>query len=121
MLKPYFGRESPSQSVSSDSAALLAALTANEDSVAAPSRSIIMGRLKNSGMLAILEEQLPHLTDTESSDIVALIRDFPELTGDVPTVTSVLKHDIDVGTSAPLKQHPYRVNPMKRSLLKKGN
>ena len=119
MLKPYFGRESPSQSVSDDSATLLAALTANEDSVAAPSRSIIMGRLKNSGMLAVLEKQLPHLTDTEKNDMVALIRDFPELTGDVPTVTSVLKHDIDVGTSAPIKQHPYRVNPAKRNLLKK--
>ncbi|KAJ8283178.1 hypothetical protein COCON_G00020280 [Conger conger] len=40
MLKPYFARDSPDQSVSDDSTALLAALTADEDGVTAPSRTL---------------------------------------------------------------------------------
>lgn len=38
---------------------------------------------------------------------------------DVPGCTTVIEHDIDVGIALPFKQHPYRVNPMKRELLKK--
>lgn len=36
---------------------------------------------------------------------------------DVPTQTNVLGHDIDVGDSAPIKQHAYRVNPEKQEKL----
>ena len=30
-----------------------------------------------------------------------------------------MEHDVDVGNSVPIKQHPYRVSPMKRELLDK--
>ncbi len=30
----------------------------------------------------------------------------------------MLTHDIDVGESHPVKQHPYRVNPMKRDIMR---
>lgn len=35
----------------------------------------------------------------------------------MPSQTHVLQHDIDVGDNAPIKQHPYRVNPEKRRRL----
>lgn len=30
----------------------------------------------------------------------------------------MLQHDIDVGNAAPIKQHSYRVNAVKRSVMK---
>lgn len=36
----------------------------------------------------------------------------------MPSRTSVLTHDIDVQNSKPILQHPYRVNPVKRALMK---
>ncbi len=44
---------------------------------------------------------------------------FPFLFSDVPTRTHVIEHDIDVGMAQPVKQHPYRVNPIKKTLLQK--
>lgn len=44
---------------------------------------------------------------------------FPSLFLDVPSRTTVLEHDIDVGSATPIKQHAYRVNPQKRLLLQK--
>lgn len=89
----------------------------HEDGVTMPSCSIVEGRLKYSEMLAVINNQLPHLNDGEKADIIALFQDFPELFGDVPTVTMILEHDIDVGMTKPKKQHPYRVNPMKHAML----
>lgn len=37
---------------------------------------------------------------------------------DVPTLTNVLHHDIDVKDAWPIKQHAYRVNPVKRSVMR---
>lgn len=31
----------------------------------------------------------------------------------------MLSHDTDVGDGTPIKQHPYRANPVKRQLLRK--
>ncbi len=50
-------------------------------------------------------------------DIVKLLSDFKCLFGDVPTQTNVLKHDINVNGAHPIKQHAYRVNSMKRSVM----
>ncbi len=36
----------------------------------------------------------------------------------MPTVTSVLKHDINVSDHRPIKQNPYCVNPVKREIMK---
>lgn len=35
----------------------------------------------------------------------------------MPGRTTVCVHDIDVGDAAPIKQHPYRVNPRKREIM----
>lgn len=41
------------------------------------------------------------------------------LFSDVPTQTTVLQHDIDVGDCLPIKQHAYRVNSTKRAEMQK--
>nr|XP_055054187.1 uncharacterized protein LOC129439536 [Misgurnus anguillicaudatus] len=75
-------------------------------------------RLKNSEMLMDLSSLLSHLSDTQKSDVENLIKDFPSLFYDVPTRTTIVQHDIDVGTAAPIKQHAYRANVEKRSVMK---
>lgn len=75
-------------------------------------------RFKNSEILADLDFPLAHLSDSQRRDIKDLISTFPSLFHDVPSCTTVLKHDIDVGNAIPVKQHPYRVNALKRSVMK---
>lgn len=43
---------------------------------------------------------------------------FSILFSDVPGRTSVCTHGIDVGNAKPIKQHPYRLNPRKREVIK---
>ncbi len=58
------------------------------------------------------------MTDPQRRDIKELISSFHSLFHDVPSCTTILKHDIDVGNAVPVKQHAYRVNALKRSVMK---
>ena len=73
-------------------------------------------RLNNSTTLLNLKQKL-HLSDTKSAELKRLIVEFPELFPDVPSRTTIMYHDIDVGDAEPVKQHPYHVNPQKTSYL----
>lgn len=64
-------------------------------------------------ILSDLHSYLSHLTEEQSEAVSDLIAKFPNLFSDVPSQNTVLSHDIDVGDSNPIKQHPYRVNPKK--------
>lgn len=75
-------------------------------------------RLNNSEMLVNLPSLLPHLSRDQTRDILQVVRDCSCLFGDVPTRTTVLEHDIDVSGAVPIKQHPYRINAVKRSIMK---
>ncbi len=75
-------------------------------------------RLQNSDILNNLELHLAHLSKEQWEDVVKLIAEHPTLFSDVPQQTTVLTHDIDVGTAVPIKQHPYRVNPKKREVMR---
>ncbi len=75
------------------------------------------GELKTE-ILLNLSSHLSYLTEKERSDVTELVVSFPSLFLDVPGRTSIIEHDIDVGTSCPVKQNAYRVNPFKRDLLK---
>uniref|UniRef100_A0A7N8YKI4 Gypsy retrotransposon integrase-like protein 1 n=2 Tax=Mastacembelus armatus TaxID=205130 RepID=A0A7N8YKI4_9TELE len=76
------------------------------------------GRLTNSEELKSYSKRLTHLNPEQQADIKQLVKDFPCLFNDVPTRTNVLTHDIDVGDARPIKQHPYRVNLVKRAVMK---
>ncbi len=75
-------------------------------------------RFKNSEILADLNSHLSHLTDSQRRDIKELISSFHSLFHDVPSCTTILKHDIDIGNAIPVKQHAYRVNALKRAVMK---
>ncbi|KAL5013063.1 hypothetical protein ScPMuIL_011614 [Solemya velum] len=74
--------------------------------------------LKNSEILKSLDDKLSDLPATQREDIKRLIREFEPIFGDAPTVTNAAELDIDVGDAAPVKQHPYRMSPDKREVLR---
>lgn len=99
-----------------DSAAVLTTL---EDDVDFPSTELVAGRLRNSEIIQDLDSFLSYLTVIERSDVINVIQTYGNLFSDVPSRTSLIEHDIDVGDSMPIKQHAYRVNPEKRAQLQK--
>ncbi|XP_059424715.1 retrovirus-related Pol polyprotein from transposon 17.6 isoform X1 [Carassius carassius] len=75
-------------------------------------------RLNNSAILGKIDSHLSYLPKNQCEDVVKLLQKYPTLFSDIPGRTTVLSHDIDVGNSVPIKQHPYRVNPAKREIMK---
>ena len=78
-----------------------------------------MPRLLNSELLQSLHSHLSYLEDSKQIDVIDLVTEFTCLFSDVPSRTTAIEHDIDVGSARPIKQHPYRVNAVKRDVMKK--
>ena len=47
-----------------------------------------------------------------------LIVEYEHLFPDISTRTDQIYHDVDIEGSKPIKQHPYRMNPMKLQYLR---
>ena len=76
-------------------------------------------KLQNSQILNDLGTKLSHLPSVQRKELAEVITQYREVFPNVPSKTNVIEHDVDVGDSAPIKQHPYRVSPMKKELLDK--
>ena len=76
-------------------------------------------KLQNSQILNDLGTKLSHLPLVQRKELAEVITQYREVFPDVPSKTNLIEHDVDVGESAPIKQHPYRVSPMKKELLDK--
>ena len=76
-------------------------------------------KLQNSQILNDLGTKLSHLPLVQRKESTEVITQYREVFPDVPSKTNLIEHDVDVGDSAPIKQHPYRVSPMKKELLDK--
>ena len=76
-------------------------------------------KLQNSQILNDLGTKLSHLPSVQRKELAEVITQYREVFPDVPSKTNLIEHDVDVGDSAPNKQHPYRVSPMKKELLDK--
>ena len=63
--------------------------------------------------------ELVTLPLVQRKELAEVITQYREVFPDVPSKTNLIEHDVDVGDSAPIKQHPYRVSPMKKELLDK--
>ena len=50
--------------------------------------------------------------------MISLITEFSVLFPDVPGRTDCVCHDVDVMGATPIKQHPYRMNPVKLQQLR---
>lgn len=115
LIKPYYERNAPS------SAAVCVVHHVQEeerDSVELDCLGPKDLKLANSAVLADPEKFLSHLTAQQQNDVTALLKKFSTLFGDSPGLTSLTEHDIDVGVSPPVKQHPYRVNPDKMDKIR---
>ena len=76
-------------------------------------------KLQNSSVLNnIVDEKLSHLEPDQQNELSDLINEYSCLFPDIPSKTDMAFHDVDVGESKPIKQHPYRVHPVKREKLK---
>ena len=75
-------------------------------------------RLRNSELLNSIEVKLDHLESEQQSELTHTIRQYCNLFPDVPTKTSIVYHDVEIGDAAPIKQHPYRVNPIKLKAMR---
>ena len=76
-------------------------------------------KLQNSQILNDLGTKLSHLPLVQRKELAEVITQYREVFPDVPSKTNLIEHDVDVGDYAPIKQHPYRVSPMKKELLDK--
>ncbi|XP_072036952.1 uncharacterized protein [Amphiura filiformis] len=75
--------------------------------------------LKNSDVLSNLDTKWTHLPPNQQSELKDLVHEWETIFPDVPNTTDLTYHDIDVGDTEPIKQHPYRVNPIKQEYLNK--
>ena len=74
-------------------------------------------KLKNSDILKNLNNKLPHLEPSQQEELKQLIHEYRHLFPDIPTKTDKIYHDVIVEDSKPIKQHPYRMNPLKQKYL----
>ena len=76
-------------------------------------------KLQNSQILNDLGTKLSHLPLVQRNELAEVITQYREVFPNVPSKTNLIEHDVDVGDSSPIKQHPHRVSPMKKELLDK--
>ena len=74
-------------------------------------------KLENSDILRNLNNKLCHLEPSQQEELKQLIHEYEHLFPDIPTRTDKIYHDVIVEDSKPVKQHPYRMNPLKRKYL----
>ena len=121
MLKQYFGHGKLNVPtvfpVTCVSPVVSPSYSSVEDGPCEPTVPVPCVRLDNSKVLERLDVHLSYLYEPARGDICNLIRCYALLFGDTPTQTTVLQHDVDVGEHSPIKQHAYRVNPVKRAVM----
>ena len=74
-------------------------------------------KLENSDILRNLNNKLSHLEPSQQEQLKQLIHEYEHLFPDIPTRTDKIYHDVIVEDSKPIKQHPYRMNPLKQKHL----
>ena len=75
-------------------------------------------KLQNSDVLSNLDDKLNHLSEQQRAQVTSLLHDYSHLFSDNPTKTTLIYHDVDVGNASPIKQNPYRMNPIKMKHLR---
>ena len=116
MLKPYF--EKPQVVLSSVSKNAIENECLSENLMSDIDKPV-NSKLCNSMILANLDTKLEHLSEKERHELSTLLYKYKEIFPDVPNRTNVLCHDVDVGNANPIKQHAYRVSPVKEAIIEK--
>ena len=116
MLKAYQEREDAAESGSKVVSVVATATPClhEQSTEVYPVEGAVKGlKLNNSNVLSSLDQKLGHLPESEQKVLKALITEFTSLFPDVPGRTLFTSHAVDVGEAQPIKQHPYRVDPVK--------
>ena len=107
MMKLY-QRRSHNDTISKSCAAIATTLVEGERD-----RAENGPKFSNSEILKNLGTKLNHLTTEEKAEMEQLLKEFKQVFSDVPKCTTCVCHDVKVGEANPIKQHPYRLNPIK--------
>ena len=76
-------------------------------------------RLRSSGVLQSLDRKLSHLGSGRGLKLKRLVLECGHLFPDIPSRTDKIYHEVDIiEGSKPVKQHPYRMNPVKQQYLR---
>ena len=76
-------------------------------------------KLQNSDILQNLDQKLSHLDSDKRLELKQLVLEYEHLFPDIPSRTDKIYHDVDIiEDSKPVKQHPYRMNPVKQQYLR---
>ena len=78
----------------------------------------LSSKLQNSDILKDLDQNLSHLDLAKRNDLKQLIHEYEHLFQDIATRTDKIFHDVENDDSKPVKQHPYRMNPVKQQYLR---
>ena len=77
-------------------------------------------KLQNSDILKDLDQKLSHFSSDKKLELKQLILEFEHLFPDIPSRTDKIYHDIKlIDGFKPVKQHPYRTNPVKNKFSEK--
>ena len=75
----------------------------------------LSSKLVNSDILKDLDQKLSHLDSDKRLELKQLILEYEHLFPDIPSRADKIYHDVDViDCSKPVKQHLYRMNPIKQ-------
>ncbi|XP_076053551.1 uncharacterized protein LOC143032568 [Oratosquilla oratoria] len=89
----------------------------DEDTI---SPTLEMSWKENAGGWPQVVDKLDHFTAAQREDLTALLSKYQEVFRDTPGKTGLILHDVDVGDAKPIKQAPYRVNPQRAAIIRKG-
>jgi hypothetical protein len=125
LLKRYYDRDSPSVALAVPTEVSNEPELEGETSTPVSDSLEFCGldvtaKLRNSEVLAKLDSKLDHLTGVQRKDIEVLFEEYRDLFSDVPQQTDAVEHDVQLLNDdvKPVKQPPYRVSPVKLSLLR---
>lgn len=77
-------------------------------------------QLRNSECFNNIDITLGHLEEERREQLKNLLRDHENLFADVPRKTHLVTHDVELSKDvSPIKQHAYRIDPMKREVMRK--
>ena len=75
-------------------------------------------KLQNSDILKDLDQKLYHLDSDKRLELKQLILEYEHLFPDIPSRTDKIYQNDIIDGSKPVKQHPYRMNPVKQQYLR---
>ena len=76
-------------------------------------------KLQNSDILKYLDQKLSHLDSDKRLELKQLFLEYEHLFPDIPSRTDKIYHDVYIIDGSKLvKQHPYRMNPLKQQYLR---